>query len=103
MGASVEGLMEELKASVTLLDEEGRIRWQNELSIARIGDRRGSSFLSVIAPEHRRIAETEFTRLRFNAGASSRRELVVVSPDGRRMRSLAFSIPVLSGTRVAGV
>jgi len=103
LGASVEGLLDDLNASVTLLDEGGRILWQNGVSVARVGARRGSSFLNVMAPEYRRAAETEFMRLRFNPAASSRREVVVMGPNGRRMRSLAFSVPVRDGTRVAGV
>src|SRR2546429_6276957 len=102
LGASVEGLLDDLNASVTLLDEGGRILWQNGVSVARVGDRRGSSFLNVMAPEYRRAAETEFMRLRFNPAASSRREGGVMGPHGRRLRALAVSVPVPAGHPVTG-
>lgn len=102
-GATLDDILERLDASVTLLDVNGRIVWQNALSLARVGDRRGTSFVSLMAPEYRRIGEAEFKRLLFNADASSRREVVVIGRDGRRMRSISFAVPLRDERGVNGV
>lgn len=102
-GASIDDVLEQLDASVTLLDRAGRVVWQNAKSIARVGDRRGANFLGLIAPDYRPMAELEFKRLLFSNEASSRRELVVVGPDGQRMRSLSFGIAIRSDNQVSGV
>jgi DNA-binding CsgD family transcriptional regulator len=102
-GATLDDVLERLDASVTLLDVNGRIVWQNTLSIQRVGDRRGTSFGSLMAPEYRPIAEAEFRRLLFSSDASSRREVVVVAPDGQRMRSISFGVPIRDENGVTGV
>lgn len=103
LGVSIESVFEQLQASVTVLDATGKIRWQNAVSIARVGERRGRSFLELMAPEHRMVANAEFRRLLFNPGTSSTREVVVLAPDGKRRRTLAFSAAVTSAESVAGV
>jgi DNA-binding CsgD family transcriptional regulator len=102
-GTSVEDVFDRLDASLTLLDRTGHVVWQNELSRTRVGDRRGLNFIGLMAPEYRPIAEAEFKRLIFSADASSRREVVVVGPDGQRMRSISFGIPIRSANQVNGV
>lgn len=101
-GVSVEDVLMRLNASLTLLDLAGRIVWQNDVSIARVGDRRGTSFLRLLASEHRQSAETEFRRA-ILSGASTRREVVSVGVDGQRMRSISFGVPVRSGLQITGV
>jgi DNA-binding CsgD family transcriptional regulator len=103
LGTTLDAVLDALPASVALLDPSGTIVWQNRASIDRVGDRRGTGFLAAIAPEYRHAAETDFVRLRFNKGRTSRREIVVVSDDGRRMRSIAISAPVVRGVKVVGV
>ncbi|HKT45781.1 MAG TPA: LuxR C-terminal-related transcriptional regulator [Gaiellaceae bacterium] len=93
-GATLDDVLERLDASVTLLDVGGRVVWQNRLSVERVGDRRGARFVELMAPEYRRIAEAEFRRLIVSSDASSRREVVVVGPDGQRMRSISFALPL---------
>jgi DNA-binding CsgD family transcriptional regulator len=102
-GASIDDVLDLLDASMTLLDRNGRVVWQNATSIARVGNRRGMSFLALMAPDYRPMAEVEFKRLLFGNDVSSRREVVVVSPDGQRMRSISFGIPIRSANRVSGV
>jgi hypothetical protein len=38
---------------MALADTKGIIRWQNRESIDLVGDRRGSSYVPVVAPDHR--------------------------------------------------
>lgn len=102
MAVSVEDVLDDIAATLTLLDTEGHIVWQNEASLARVGDRRGVSYLTLIAPEHRHGAAKEFARLRAATGDWSRRP-VVVAADRRRVRSLAISVPLRAGGEFAGV
>ncbi|HEY2074090.1 MAG TPA: LuxR C-terminal-related transcriptional regulator [Gaiellaceae bacterium] len=102
-GASIDDVLENLDASMTLLDRSGRVVWQNERSVTRVGDRRGASFLGLMAPDYRPMAEMEFRRLILSNEASSRREVVVVGPDGQRMRSISFGVPIRNADGVSGV
>lgn len=102
-GATLDDVLERLDASVTLLDVGGRVVWQNTLSVERVGDRRGTRFVDLMAPEYRRIGEAEFKRLIVSADASSRREVVVVGRDGQRMRSISFALPLRDENGVSGV
>jgi DNA-binding CsgD family transcriptional regulator len=101
LGAGVDDLLENLAATLTLLDRTGRIRWQNEASLARVGDRRGQHYLELISPEHRHSAEKEFQRIKETVGDWSRRAVVVVA-DRLRVRSLAITIPLRSNGEFAG-
>lgn len=103
LGAGIDEPLEKLNLAVALLDASGTIRWQNATSVARIGARRGVHYLGAIAPDYRRAAQTEVTRLMFSAQASTKLELVVVGPAGQRRRSLLDSVPVHSGARIVGV
>jgi ATP/maltotriose-dependent transcriptional regulator MalT len=102
-GFSIDSVFEQLGATVVFVDANGRIRWQNTVSMERVGDRRGTYFLDVIAPEHREMAQTEFLRLKFDPVTSSRREVVVIGPDGTRKRTLALSVPVATEDATAGI
>jgi len=102
MGVTVEDVLDDIAATLTLLDAEGCVVWQDEASLARVGDRRGVSYLTLIAPEHRPGAAKEFERLRAATGGWSRRPVVVVA-DRRRVRSLAISIPLRKDGEFAGV
>jgi DNA-binding CsgD family transcriptional regulator len=102
MGVPLEDVLDDIAATLTLLDADGRVVWQNEASLARVGDRRGVSYLSLVAPEHRHGAAKEFERLRTVAGGWSRRPVVVVA-DRRRVRSLSIAIPLRSEGEFRGV
>jgi DNA-binding CsgD family transcriptional regulator len=102
LGATLDESLEALKMSVVLVDPSGTVRWQNAASVARVGERRGTHYLGVVAPDYRRLARTEFIRLLFGAGGS-RLELVILDRAGRRMRLLLTSTSVRSGELVVGV
>jgi DNA-binding CsgD family transcriptional regulator len=102
MGVPLEDVLDDIAATLTLLDAEGRIVWQNEASLARVGDRRGDSYLTLLAPEHRHGAAKELERLRTVAGGWSRRP-VVVAADRRRVRSLSIVIPLRTAGEFSGV
>ena len=104
LGVSIENVLDQLETTISVLDTSGVVRWQNALSIARVGDQRGVDFLELMAPEHRGMAEMEFARLVMSPSASSRREVMVVGPSGKRMRTLSFGSPIRSPEgRIVGV
>ena len=103
LGVDVEEILERLSATVTVLDADGRIRWQNALSVERVGERRGEHFADLLSPEQRELAKAEFTRILFTPGASFFREVVVLGPDATRRRSLSFSAAFGRGPRAVGV
>jgi len=98
----LEDVLDDIAATLTLLDAEGRVLWQNEASLARVGDRRGVDYLTLLAPEHRHGAAKEFERLRTVAGGWSRRPVVVVA-DRRRVRSLSIVIPLRTAGEFTGL
>jgi DNA-binding CsgD family transcriptional regulator len=102
MGVPLEDVLDDIAATLTLLDADGCVVWQNEASLARVGDRRGVNYLTLLAPEHRHGAAKEFERLRAVAGGWSRRPVVVVA-DRRRVRSLSIVIPLRTSGEFSGV
>jgi DNA-binding NarL/FixJ family response regulator len=50
LGAQVDGTLDQVSLPMTLIDASRRIRWQNQASVALIGERRGSSYLDALAP-----------------------------------------------------
>lgn len=103
LGVDVEHILERLDATVTVLDAAGRIRWQNALSIERVGERHGAHFADLLAPEQREPAKGEFARLLFTPGATFFREVVVLGPSAARRRTLSFSAAFGRGRKAAGV
>lgn len=103
LGADVEDILERLSATVTVLDTAGRVRWQNALSVERVGERRGTHFADLLAPEQRELAKAEFARVLFTPGATFFREVVVLGPDAARRRSVSFSAAFGRGRRAVGV
>jgi DNA-binding CsgD family transcriptional regulator len=102
MGVTFEDVVDDIAATLTLLDAEGLIVWQNEASLARVGDRRGVDYLTLLAPEHRHGAAKEFERLRAMTGGWDRRPVVVVT-DRRRVRSLSIAVPLRTDGEFKGL
>jgi DNA-binding CsgD family transcriptional regulator len=102
MGVTVEDVLDDIAATLTVLDAEGRIVWQNEASLARVGDRRGVGYQTLIAPEDRHGAARDFERLRTLTGGWGRRPVLVVT-DQRRVRSLSIAIPLRTGGEFKGL
>lgn len=102
MGVPLEAVLDDIAATLTLLDADWRVVWQNEASLARVGDRRGVDYLTLLAPEHRHGAAKELERLRTATGGWSRRPVVVVA-DRRRVRSLSIVIPLRACGELSGV
>lgn len=103
LGADLEGALERLNLPVYFVDESGRIRWLNRAAVALIGERAGSHFSSVLAPEYAHEAQRAFSRKLLGSEGSVDREWVVIGPDGSRTRVLTSGVPLRSSRRGVGV
>lgn len=94
--------LSELAAPVYVTDRDGRLRWLNAAYIELLGDRRGQSFLEVVAPEDRHLARTHFAR-KVVSRASTFFDLRVVGRGGEQLRLRISSVPLRDGDEVRGV
>jgi DNA-binding CsgD family transcriptional regulator len=94
--------LSELAAPAYVIDRDGRLRWLNAAYIELMGDRRGQSFLEVVAPEDRNLARTHFAR-KVVSKTSTVFDLRVVAPSGEHLRLRISSAPLRRGDEVFGV
>jgi len=64
-----------------LLDRDGRFVWLNSAAEALIGDLRGKSYLAVVDPAYRSLAQAQFTRKLLGERVTDY-EIVLVTQDG---------------------
>jgi DNA-binding CsgD family transcriptional regulator len=103
LGAELAPSLERLNVAASIVDASGRIRWQNAASVALVGERNGSHFTSVLAPENVRDGHTAFTRQIIGTEESIDKDLVLVDKSGRRTAVVAIGVPLQNGDRVVGV
>ena len=66
-----------------LLDRDGRFLWLNRAANRLVGDVRGKSYLSVVDPSYRSLANEQFTRKLFGKRVTDY-EIVLMTKDGSR-------------------
>jgi PAS domain S-box-containing protein len=98
----LSGAMEDLAAPAYVIDREGRFRWVNAAHIELFGDLRGEPFVEYVAPEHRQLARTNFTR-KVGGKTTTIFDLVVIDKDGERVMLRITSAPLRRGREVVGV
>lgn len=103
LGADLEEALERLNLPAYFVDESGRIRWQNAAAVALIGERSGTHFSSVLAPEYAHEAQQAFSRKLLGSEESVDREWVVIGLDGSRTRVVTSGVPLRSSRRAVGV
>jgi PAS domain S-box-containing protein len=103
LGAEVEVPLDELHFPMSLTDTDGIIRWQNRASIELVGDRRGSSYVPVVAPDHRQPMQTRLTRFTFGTDGARDDEVDILDKDGLRRTALCSSLPIRSDGDVVAV
>ena len=103
LGADLEGALERLNLPAYLVDDSGRIRWQNGAAVGLIGEKRGSHFASVLAPEYAHEAQRAFSRKLLGSEGSVDREWVVLGPNGSRTRIVTSGVPLAGNGRIVGV
>jgi DNA-binding CsgD family transcriptional regulator len=94
--------LSELAVPAYVIDRDGRLRWLNRAYIELIGDRRGQSFLDVVAPEDRHRARTHFAR-KVVSKTSTVFDLRVIGRGGAHARWRISSAPLRRGEDVIGV
>jgi hypothetical protein len=103
LGAGVEVPFDDLHFPMALTDTDGIIRWQNRESIDLVGDRRGSSYVPVVAPDHRQAMQTRLTRFMFGTDGARDDEVEIVDKYGVRRTAMCSSLPIRSGDQVVAI
>ena len=99
----VQGALEDVNVPSYIVDRFGVIRWLNPAAEALVGDVRGRQQSSVVAPEYAREAKESFTRKVLGAERSTDDTVVVLGPDGERIRVQISAVPLYDGGRIVGV
>lgn len=103
VGSPVLQALERIDLLAYVFDREGVLCWANEPMTRLIGDRVGHSFLSIVSPETRRWAKTQFAR-KIVGGEATAYTLTVVDSGGRRTRLRVRSAPLRRSDReIVGV
>jgi PAS domain S-box-containing protein len=92
----------DLGAPAYVVDREGAIRWVNQAYVELFGDRRGHPFVDVIAPEHRRLARTNFAR-KVVGKASTSFDVRGLDYRGEPFRMRVTSAPLWREDEVVGI
>jgi len=79
-------------------DREGTVTWLNDAATDLLGDLRGRSFYSVVAPEDVPLAKRELDRMLAGVPVTDF-ELEMFTRDGRRVRAEVSSVPIVGGDR----
>ena len=103
LGANVEVPLDDLHFPLSVTDADGIIRWQNRESIELIGDRQGSNYQPVVAPDHRQATQTRLTRFMFGTESAGDNEVEILDKDGRRRAIMCSSLPIKSGGKVVAI
>jgi PAS domain S-box-containing protein len=94
--------MDALAAPAYVIDRDGRFRWVNRAYIELLGDLRGRPFVERVAPEHRRLARTNFTR-KLGGKQTGIFDLAVFDRAGGRVTLRISSAPLRNGSGVVGI
>jgi len=101
-GVDVTHALEEVTVPASLIDRDGRIRWQNRGSIELVGDRVGQPFARAIAPEDLHLARSQFARKLLGEAATTEYDLTVLRRDGRRLRVRVSAVPFWQNGEIVG-
>jgi PAS domain S-box-containing protein len=94
--------VEDLAAPAYVINREGRFSWVNRAMVECLGDLRGELFIEYVAPEHRQLARTNFTRK--VVGKTTRIfEMVVLDRNGGRIPMRFTSAPLRRDGHIVGI
>jgi PAS domain S-box-containing protein len=103
MGGDIETALETVNVPSYVIDPTGVIRWINPAARRLVGDVRGRQFTSVVAHEDTRRAREHFARKIAGSAQVTDTQVVLLDPDGGRLRVEVSSCPLRQGHRVIGV
>jgi DNA-binding CsgD family transcriptional regulator len=101
-GLDVTHALEEVSVPASVVDRDGRIRWQNRGSIELVGDRVGQAFSRAIAPEDVHVARTQFARKLLGEAQITEYDLTLLRTDGRRLRARVSAVPFWRDGEIVG-
>jgi PAS domain S-box-containing protein len=94
--------VEDLPAPAYVIDREGRFCWVNRAMVEVLGDLRGEPFIEYVAPEHRQVARTNFTR-KVVGKTTEIFDMVVLCRNGGRVAMRFSSAPLRRNGHVVGI
>jgi PAS domain S-box-containing protein len=94
--------VEDLAAPAYVIDRDGRFSWVNRAHLELFGDLRGQPFADYVAPEHRQLARTTFTR-KVAGKTTNVFDLTVVARNGDRVTLRVTSAPLRHGGNIVGI
>jgi PAS domain S-box-containing protein len=103
MGGDVADAIDRISVPSYGVDPTGVIRWLNPAAKALVGDARGRQLTSVVAPEETRRVREHFARN--VAGVENVRDadVVLLGPNGERIKVEVSSVRMHDGSRVVGI
>lgn len=88
--------LERVKVPCAVVDRSGVVTWQNRAAKEAVGDLVGRPFVSIVAPEHRALAQRQLDRLLRGVPVADY-ELDLYTADGRRRRAEISAVMVEGG------
>ena len=99
----VLGALDRLPIPVFAIAKGGVIRWLNLAAEDVVGDKRGTRFTRVVAPESRRVTRDAFASKLIGARDATDYDAVLLKEDGSRVAVEICSVPVEDGGGIIGV
>jgi PAS domain S-box-containing protein len=97
------GAVDELAAPAYIIDRDGRISWVNRAGVELFGDLRGTRFLERVAPEHRRVARTNFAKKVVGKTSTQVFDTVAIDREGGRIPMRVTSAPLRRDDQIVGI
>lgn len=92
-----------LRVPAFAVQRDGTVAWLNAAARNLLGDREGTAFTQVVAPESVHLARKEFAREVVGSAPSAEYEATLLKGDGTPVRAEISSVPVANDGRIVGV
>jgi DNA-binding CsgD family transcriptional regulator len=103
LGGDIDEALAEVGVPALILDRDGVVKWQNARADEILGDRRGRSFSSFVAPESIHEARAEFAKQVIGTARTSKRQIVLHGVEGARFPVEVNTVSLDDGRKVVGV
>jgi PAS domain S-box-containing protein len=103
LGGDLAQALDNVNVPSYVIDPSGVIRWVNPAARKLVGDVRGRQFTSVVAPEDTLRAREHFARKVAGTERVTDAEVMLLDPEGDRVKVDISSVPLTEGHRIVGV
>jgi PAS domain S-box-containing protein len=103
VGDEIQSALETVSIPSYVVDQGGVVRWLNLAASTRLGDIRGHTFTSVVAPEDRRRWRELVAHTMAGQQSVTDDEFMLVDVAGNRVSVECSCAPMVRGERVVGV